>query len=490
MEAIERFDLVVIGSGPAGEKGAAQAAYFGKRVALVERAPAVGGASVHTGTLPSKTLREAALYLTGFHKRELYGMTLDFDRQASVRRLMGRLRAVTAGQVAQILRNLDRHQITLVHGEAEFISAHEVVVRDPAPGSAPARRLTADVFLIATGSSPLRPAGIPFDDPDVEDSDSILDLDRIPDALAVVGGGVIGCGYACIFAALGTRITIVEGRTALMRFLDHEMSESLRQSLAREGHQVRLGDEVLAIGRIPGGSLRLALKSGEQLLVDKVLYSAGRAGNTAGLGLARAGVEMDRKGRLLVNECFQTSMPHIYAAGDVVGRPALASIAMEQGRVAMCHAFDLDYKRRVAPLTPFGVYTIPEISMIGATEEELARGGVAYEVGRARYEDNARGQITGEKDGLLKLLFEVPSKKLLGVHVIGDNATELIHVGQMAMTFNSTIDVFIDSVFNFPTLSEVYKYAAYDGLGRLAQRVGGVVPGKTNAREVPNDDLD
>jgi NAD(P) transhydrogenase len=473
METIEHFDLVVIGSGPAGEKGAVQAAYFGKRVALVERAPAVGGASVHTGTLPSKTLREAALYLTGFHRRELYGMTLDLDRQASVRRLMGRLRAVTAEQVAQISRNLDRHQVTLVRGAAEFVSPHEVVVRGPAHGHGPPRRLTADVFLVATGSSPLRPAGIPFDDPDVEDSDSILDLDRIPDALAVVGGGVIGCEYACIFAALGTRITIVEGRTALMRFLDQEMSDSLRQSLEREGHQVRLGDAVLAIERIPGGSLRLALKSGEQLLVDKVLYSAGRTGNTAALGLARAGVEMDRKGRLLVNECFQTTTPHIYAAGDVVGSPALASISMEQGRVAMCHAFALDYKTRVSSLTPFGVYTIPEISMIGATEEEVAEAGIAYEVGRARYENNARGQITGEKDGLLKILFEVPSKRLLGVHMIGDHATELIHIGQMAMTFNSTIDVFIDSVFNFPTLSEAYKYAAYDGLGRLARRESG-----------------
>lgn len=473
MDAIERFDLVVIGSGPAGEKGAAQAGYFGKRVALVEKAARVGGACVHTGTLPSKTLREAALYLTGFHKRELYGMTLDLDRQASVRRLMGRLRTVTDEQVAQISRNLDRHHVTQVSGTAEFASPHELVVHDTASPRAceeNRRRLTADVFLIATGSSPLRPAGIPFDDPDVEDSDTILNLDRIPDSLAVVGGGVIGCEYACIFAALGTRITIVEGRPALMRFLDAEISENLRNSLEREGHRVRLGDAVRAIERIPGGPLRLALKSGEELLVDKALYSAGRAGNTAGLGLACAGVETDAKGRLLVNEHFQTSAPHIYAAGDVIGSPALASVSMEQGRVAMCHAFDLEYKTRVAPLTPYGVYTIPEISMIGATEEELAASGVTYEVGRARYENNARGQITGEKDGLLKLLFEVPSKKLLGVHMIGDNATELVHIGQLAMTFNSTIDAFIDCVFNFPTLAETYKYAAYDGLGRLARR--------------------
>jgi NAD(P) transhydrogenase len=468
MTAIERFDLVVIGSGPAGEKGAVQAAYFGKRVALVEKAETVGGACVHTGTLPSKTLREAALYLTGFHRRELYGMTLDLDRQGSLRRLMGRLHSVTGEQVDQISRNLDRHHVTRIRGNAEFAAPEEIVVRDDAGREI--RRLSADVVLIATGSSPLRPPGVPFDDPDVEDSDTILDLDRIPDSLAVVGGGVIGCEYACIFAALGTKITIIEGRDSLLGFLDREMSDGLRAGLERGGHDVRLGDAVSTIDRISGGCLRIRLKSGAELRVDKVLYSAGREGNTRGLGLDRAGVAMDAKGRILVNEHFQTSAPHVYAAGDVIGSPALASVSMEQGRVAMCHAFDLAYKIRVSPLTPFGVYTIPEISMAGATEDQLSKAGVEFEVGRARHEDNARGQITGERDGLLKLLFEVPSKKLLGVHIIGEGATELIHIGEMVMTSGGTIDVFIDSVFNFPTLSELYKYAAYDGLGRLARR--------------------
>ena len=468
MTAMERFDLVVIGSGPAGEKGAVQAAYFGKHVALVEKAETVGGACVHTGTLPSKTLREAALYLTGFHRRELYGMTLDLDRQGSLRRLMGRLRSVTGEQVDQISRNLDRHHVTRIRGHAEFGAPDEIVVRDDAGREV--RRMSADVVLIATGSSPLRPPGVPFDDPDVEDSDTILDLDRIPDSLAVVGGGVIGCEYACIFAALGTKITIIEGRDSLMGFLDREMSDGLRAGLERDGHYVRLGDAVSAIDRIAGGCLRIRLKSGAELHVDKVLYSAGRAGNTQGLELERAGVTMDAKGRILVNEHFQTSAAHVYAAGDVIGSPALASVSMEQGRVAMCHAFDLAYKTRVSPLTPFGVYTIPEISMAGATEDQLSKAGVEFEVGRARHEDNARGQITGERDGLLKLLFEVPSKKLLGVHIIGEGATELIHIGEMVMTGGGTIDVFIDSVFNFPTLSELYKYAAYDGLGRLARR--------------------
>jgi NAD(P) transhydrogenase len=466
--AAEHFNLVVIGSGPAGEKGAAQAAYFGNTVALIEQAPRVGGACVHTGTLPSKTLREAALYLTGFRKRELYGMTLDLDREASLHALMGRLRAVTDGQVSQIARNFERHHIQVFTGAAEFQSEHELVVH-AADGSTD-RTLTADVVLIATGSSPLHPPGVPFDDADVEDSDTILNLDRIPDALAVVGGGVIGCEYACIFASLGTRISIIEGRDSLMGFLDHEMSDTLRQILERDGHSVDLGDAVSSIERIPHGQLRLRLKSGRELLVDKVLYSAGRAGNTSHLGLTRAGVATDPKGRILVNDHFQTSMPHVYAAGDVIGNPALASVSMEQGRVAMCHAFNIPFKTKVADLMPFGIYTIPEISMVGATEADLTKGGIAFEVGRARHSNNARGQITGEQDGLLKLLFEISSKRLLGVHIIGAGATELIHIGQMVMHAGGTIDVFIDSVLNFPTLAELYKYAAYDGLGRLAQR--------------------
>ncbi len=467
MSALDTFDLIVIGSGPAGEKGAAQAAYFGKRVALIEQADRVGGASVHTGTLPSKTLREAALYLTGFRRRQLYGLTLDLNREASVLTLAGRLRQVRAEQVAQISRNLERHRVVLLHGRAQFVSPTEVAVFDM--DGCELRRLTASAFLIATGSSPLRPAGVPFSDPDIEDSDTILNLDRIPETLAVVGGGVIGCEYACIFAALGTRITIVEGRQALMGFLDREMSEALKSELESDGHTVRLGDAVDVVERIPGGPIKLSLKSGGDLLVDKVLYSAGRAGNTAGLGLEHAGVTLDPRGRILVDEHFRTSVPTIYAAGDVIGNPALASVSMEQGRVAMCHAFDLAYKTRVAEITPFGVYTIPEISMVGATEDDLTKNGIRYGVGRTRLETNARGQITGERDGMIKLLFAVPSKKLLGAHIIGEGATELIHIAQMVMTFGGTIDTFIDSVFNFPTLAEAYKYAAYDGLADLAR---------------------
>jgi NAD(P) transhydrogenase len=464
----EHFDLVVIGSGPAGEKGAVQAAYFGKKVALVDKGPDVGGACVHTATVPSKTLREAALYVTGFQHRELYGMSLEIDRQASLRRLMGRLHAVISQQVGQIGRNLERHGVKVVQGEASFVGPHDVVVRR---GEGPeVARLEGDVVLIATGSSPHRPAGVPFDDPDVEDSDTILDLDRIPESLAVIGGGVIGCEYGCLFAALGTRITLVEGRPALMSFLDGEVSAALKASLEERGHQVLLGDATTSVRRIPGGPLHVELRSGRTLAVDKILYCAGRAGNTRGLALEAAGVAQGERGLIKVDASFRTSQPHVYAAGDVVGSPALASVSMEQGRVAVCHAFGFPYKTQVDTITPTGVYTIPEISMVGATEEDLRKAGTAYEVGRARYQDNARGQIIGDKEGFLKLLFEIPSRKLLGIHLIGDRATELIHIGQMVMKLGGTLDTFIDCVFNFPTLSEVFKYAAYDGLGKLRQR--------------------
>jgi NAD(P) transhydrogenase len=362
---------------------------------------------------------------------------------------------------------MSRHGVTVVQGEASFVGPNEIAVRGKA---GEARALKAPYFLVAPGSSPHRPAGVPFDDPDVEDSDTILDLDRIPLSLAVIGGGVIGCEYACLFGALGTAIIVIEGRGALLGGLDGEMSAGIKTSLERNGHEVMLGDAVESIGRVPNGPLRIALKSGKILQVDKVLYSAGRAGNTAGLGLDKAGITVDSRGRIPVNAQFQTSQPHIYAAGDVIGNPALASVSMEQGRVAACHAFGIPYKTHVAPLTPFGVYTIPEISMVGSTEEELKAKGTPYEIGRARYENNARGQIIGEMDGALKLIFDPATKKLLGVHIIGDRATELVHIGQMVMATGGGIDAFIDSVFNFPTLAELYKYAAYDGLGRLAKR--------------------
>jgi NAD(P) transhydrogenase len=464
----ERFDLVVIGSGPGGEKGAAQAAWFGKRVALVERGTEVGGASVHTGTLPSKTLRETALYLTGFRRRELYGMSLRLDRRKSLRQLVGRLHDVEERQTRQIRRNIDRHGITLVRGQASFEESGVLRVADPSGG--PGRLLAAEVFLVATGSSPVPPRGIDMRDPDVVDSDRILDLDRVPLSMTVVGGGVIGTEYACLFAALGTRITLVEGRERLLSGIDEELSTGVQLSLERMGAEILLGDAVESVERVPGrrtSALRLALKSGGRLRADKVLFSAGRRGNTEGLGLDKLGVALTERGHIAVDEHFRTSVPNVYAVGDVIGFPGLASTSMEQGRVAMCHAFGIQYKRALATILPYGIYSIPEAATVGPSEQELQKKGIPYEVGRARFENSARGQITGDFEGFVKLLFDPETRKLLSAHVMGEHATELIHVPMLVMASGGPIDVFLDAVFNFPTLSESFKYAAYDGLQRL-----------------------
>ncbi|MGH9367790.1 MAG: Si-specific NAD(P)(+) transhydrogenase, partial [Thermoanaerobaculia bacterium] len=468
--APERFDLVVIGSGPGGEKGAAQAAWFGKRVALVEREPEVGGASVHTGTLPSKTLRETALYLTGFRRRELYGMSLRLDRRKSLRQLVGRLHDVEDRQTRQIRRNLDRHGIALYTGQASF--EEPGLLRVSATSGAADRFLTAGVFLVATGSSPMAPRGIDMRDPDVVDSDRILDLDRVPVSMTVVGGGVIGTEYACLFAALGTRITLVEGRERLLSGVDEELSAGIQLSLERMGAEIQLGDAVESVERAAGrktNALRLALKSGTRLRADKVLFSAGRRGNTEGLGLERLGVALTERGHIAVDEHFRTSAPDVYAVGDVIGFPGLASTSMEQGRVAMCHAFGITYKREIAPILPYGIYSIPEVATVGASEQELRKNRVPYEVGRARFENSARGQITGDFEGFVKLVFDPATRKLLGAHIMGEHATELVHVPMLVMASGGPIDVFLDAVFNFPTLSESFKYAAYDGLQRLAQ---------------------
>ncbi len=464
----ERFDLVVIGSGPGGEKGAAQAAWFGKRVALVERDTEVGGASVHTGTLPSKTLRETALYLTGFRRRELYGMSLRLDRRKSLRQLVGRLHDVEERQTRQIRRNIDRHGIALYRGQASFEEPGLLRVTDPSGG--PDRLLAAGVFLVATGSSPMPPRGIDMRDPDVVDSDRILDLDRVPLSMTVVGGGVIGTEYACLFAALGTRITLVEGRERLLSGVDEELSTGVQLSLERMGAEIHLGDAVESVEREPGrktNALRLALKSGTRLRADKVLFSAGRRGNTEGLGLEKLGVVLTERGHIAVDEHFRTSVPQVYAVGDVIGFPGLASTSMEQGRVAMCHAFGIEYKRALATILPYGIYSIPEAATVGPSEQELQKNGVPYEVGRARFENSARGQITGDFEGFVKLLFDPATRKLLSAHVMGEHATELIHVPMLVMASGGAIDAFLDAVFNFPTLSESFKYAAYDGLQRL-----------------------
>lgn len=437
------YDLIVIGSGPAGEKGAAQAAWSGKRVALVERGPAPGGACVHTGTIPSKTLRESALHLSAFRQRGYRDVA---HAAVTLDSFVHRERIVVDAESRRVESNLRRHEVESIRGSASFVSPHAVRVGD--------RVLEAEVFLIATGSSPTRPAHVPFDDVRVCDSDSILRLDAIPRSLAVIGAGVIGCEYASIFAALGVEVHLYDSRTTLLPHVDRELVRMLLGEL-----QTRLGV-----------TLHLGAEAGplEELGVEKVLYAAGRTANTASLGLEAAGVATGRRGEILVNEHYQTTTPHIYAAGDVIGFPALASTSMEQARVAMVHAFDLHYKTAVARTLPYAIYTIPELATIGMTEEQCREAGQPYATGRAPYHTNARGRIIGDAPGLIKLVFDPLTLRLLGVHILGENAAELLHVGMMVMQFGGTIQAFIDGVFNFPTLSEAYKYAAYDGLGRVA----------------------
>jgi len=461
---VDHYDLIVIGSGPAGEKGAAQAAYFGKRVALVERAPHVGGAGINTGTVPSKTLRETALYFSGLRQRGLYGVDYSVKPDLTVQDFMYREQEVVRSLREVVNANIERHQIDLVRGEAAFDDPHTVRVGE--------RRLHGGVVLIATGSVPTRPAGVPFGDPRVHDSDEILAMQRLPQSLAVVGAGVIGCEYTTIFAALGIRVTLLDGRDRLLGFLDGEVADRLRLQMQLLGVDVRLRETVIRYDADADG-IRLDLKGGDALKTEAVLVAAGRVANVAGLALEHAGVAVNERGLLTVNERYQTAVPHIYAAGDVIGFPALASTSMEQARVAMVHAFDLKYKTAVAPIFPLAVYTIPEIAMVGETEESCRGKKIDYCVGRALYRTNARGQITGDLGGELKLVFRYPDKTLLGVHVIGEIAAELVHVGLMVLQVGGTIDAFINTVFNYPSLGDTYKYAAYDGLGALARRAAG-----------------
>jgi len=460
------YDLIVIGSGPAGEKGAAQAAYFGKRVAMVEREPVLGGASVNTGTIPSKTLRESALHLSGFRQR---GFSDAFDvkmKSITVRDFMYRKELVVAHEWKRIDENLRRHNIDRYQGTARFVSPTRVAVAS----SLGEEIIEGEIVLIATGSSPVRPPNVPFDGETVLDSDNMLSIDRIPESLAVVGAGVIGCEYASMFAALGVEVHLVDGRTSLLPHIDREIVRVLLGELQnRLGITLHLGCDVESIDRADG-RVSLCMKDGTCFVVDKVLYAAGRSSNVEGLDLDRIGVKTGNRGLVLVDENYRTSVANIYAAGDVIGFPALSSTSMEQARVAMVHAFDLKYKTKLASILPYAIYTIPELATAGLTEEDCREKGRPFETGRAYYRNNARGQIIGDAKGLIKLVFDPQSLALLGVHLIGENASELLHVGMVVMQFGGTINAFIDSVFNFPTLSEGYKYAAYDGLGNVARR--------------------
>ncbi len=460
------YDLVVIGSGPGGEKGAAQAAYFGKRVALVERG-GFGGTCVHTGTIPSKSLRESALYLSGIRTRAIEGLLHPNPGKVLVTDLMAHKDRVCEEESNRVYKNLERHHARVFQGTGSLLDPHTVRVHHT---DGTRQDLSAQTILIATGSRPFRPESLPFDGRLVCDSDEILQPERVPQSLVVIGGGVIGCEYASIFAALGAQVTLVETHDAVLPFVDREIVTRLMEGFEDLGMTLRLKNQVERVAIRGPSQVEVALSSGRTLTVDTVLFAAGRQGNVEELDLAAQGIQVDKRGHILVNEHYQTGCPSVYAVGDVIGFPALASSSMEQGRVAMCHAFDLKYKTEVARLIPYGIYTIPELSMVGATEDQLLKQGRPFEVGRSSFHDNARGRINGYGPGLLKLVFDPTDKRLLGVHLVGEQAAELVHIGMTAMHHQATIDTFIDAVYNFPTLSEAYKYAAYDGLGRLQKR--------------------
>jgi NAD(P) transhydrogenase len=463
----DHFDLIVIGAGPAGEKGAAQAAYFGKRVCIVERAPKPGGAAVNTGTIPSKTLRETALYFSGLRQRGLYGVDLRVKHDITISDFMFRERAVVEATWSLIDENLKRHNVVVIQGTAKVTAPKTVEVTR---FGQPTREITGDVILLATGSHPQQPTNVQVDGTLVVDSDSLLTLQKIPNRMVVIGGGVIGCEYACIFAALGVKVTIVNSRSRLLAHLDAEVGEALRRQMtARLGISVVVDTEVSEIA-VETDRTRVALSNGNTVHCDVVLFSAGRVGNTAGLGLEELGVKCNQRGYVVVDKNYRTTVPSVYAAGDVIGFPALASTAMEQARVAVCHAFDLRYKQEVSPVLPYGVWTIPEIATVGETEDALLARGARYETGRSSYRTNPRGQIIGDTDGFVKLLFNPDDLRMYGVSIVGESACELIHIAAAVMSFGGTIDYFIQGVFNYPALSDAFKYAAYDGLQALARR--------------------
>lgn len=460
----DRFDMLVVGAGPAGEKAAAQAAYFGKRVAVVDRAPSPGGAMV-TSAVATKAMREAALYLTGFRRHEVYGVGLQLDPQSVIERLRARAAHVARMQVAAVTENLRRHHVELICGPARLGPPGTLLVTsDEAPEP---RVLRGDAILLAPGSRPFHPPGIPFDRADVLDSDSAQALDRPLRQLVVVGGGAVACEYASIFLALGAEVTLVDRGPQLLPFMDTEVSLALAEVFRDFGMRVLSGTSVARVEHDAHG-LCVSTSDGEQLRPEKVIFAAGRTGNTEGLGLAEAGVATDHRGRVLVDDHYATTAPGIYAAGDVTGPPALASVSMEQGRVAACYAMNIPFKQTVDPLTPFGVYSVPECAMVGMTEQEARQAGLDCAVGKAWFKDNTRAAIAGSREGMFKLVVRRDDRRLLGVHIVGEGATELIHQGQAVLHFGGTVDYFIHSTFDVPTVSDSYKYAAYDCLQRLA----------------------
>jgi NAD(P) transhydrogenase len=458
-----QYDLIVIGSGPAGQKAAIAAAKQNRRVAVIERSrQCVGGVCLHTGTIPSKTIREAIMHLTGYRHRDVYDEFYRRKRDITMFDLRRKLVQVDQNEWNVIQDQFARNRVTLFYGDGAFVDPQRIEVLS----SEGSQIIAGKYILIATGTQPARPEHIPFDGQTIFDSDEILALDHIPRSLIVVGGGVIGIEYAIMFATLGVNVTVVDGREQLLEFCDREIIDTLLYHARSLGMVFRLGENVVDIRKPRPGLVTVELESGKRLLGETVLFSVGRVGETGELRLDRAGLIADARGRLKCNEHFQTSVPHIYAVGDVVGFPALASASMEQGRRAACHILGQTFtpSRNV----PYGLFTIPEISTVGKNEQELTAAHVPYEVGVARYSEIARGQIIGDQMGMLKLLFHRETRQLLGVHVIGESATEIVHIGQTVLAFNGTIDYFRDAVFNYPTMAECYKVAALDGLNKLS----------------------
>jgi len=473
---MKHVDMVVIGSGPAGQKAAIQAAKLGKEVTLIERNSIIGGACIHTGTIPSKALREAVLQLTRQHSNTAFegrkqDVTLDD--------LIYRSRQVIQTEMEVIREHMTRNQVEMVWGQAHLEDAHTVSVIRPHSQET----LRAAHIVLATGTTPARPKNIPFDNERVLDSDSLLHLHALPKSMIIVGGGVIGTEYACMLATLGVRVILIEARHTLLEFADSEIIESLQYRMRQMGITLRLGERVDDISVMEDGLVQATLQSGKHMRAEALLYCIGRQGATFDMGLEDIGLKPDSRGRLTVNEHYQTELPHIYAVGDVIGFPALASTSMEQGRLASCHAYG-EPTLSMPDLFPVGIYAIPEISMVGKTEAQLTEEGVPYEAGVAQYREIARGQLLGDEVGMLKLLIHEQTRQILGVHAIGTGATELIHIGQAVIAFKGTVDYFINNVFNYPTLAECYKVAALNGSNKL--RLLGSQPVKiSGACDVP-----
>jgi NAD(P) transhydrogenase len=503
---MRHYDCAVIGTGPAGQKAAIQAAKLGKKVVIIEKSPAVGGAAINTGTIPSKALREAVLHLTGASKRGLFGEGYRVKRDITVSDLIYVSQQVIHHELQLVRSHFDRNGIDLVWGEARFETPNRVLITRPGESE----QISADMFFIAVGTRPALPGSVPFNDQSVFSSDSLLQMNKLPRSMIVVGGGVIGCEYACMMATLGVKVTLVEGRHEVLGFLDSEIIEAFQYHMRAMGMTLRLGEKVATIelikppapavavaqappgpaAAVPGAGaegvaprgtaegmslggnvwnaplVQATLESGKTLRAQTLLYAVGRQGNTEPLNLEAAGLHADDRGRIPVDANYRTPVPHIYAAGDVVGFPALASTSMEQGRLAVCHAYG-EPTTSMPELFPYGIYAVPEISMVGKTEQQLTEAGIPYEAGIAQYKELARGQLLGDDTGMLKLLIHQDNHTILGVHAIGTGATELIHIGQAVMAFGGTVEFFINNVFNFPTLAEAYKVAALNGLNKL-----------------------